>query len=86
MAKIRRKILNRVLEVRTAKKVSQNELAKKLEISRLSVKSIERGKYIPPLQLAFDMAEELDVGVEELFFREKKALTLLEQSKRQSNK
>ena len=86
MAKIRRKILNRVLEIRTEKKVSQNELAKKLEISRLSVKSIERGKYIPPLQLAFDMAEELDVGVEELFFREKKAPTLLEQSKHRSNK
>ena len=47
--------------------LSQEELAKKCNVSRQTVNAIENDKYDPTLSLAFNLAKELDVTVDELF-------------------
>lgn len=47
--------------------LSQEELAKKCGVSRQTVNAIENNKYDPTLALAFALAKELQVTVDELF-------------------
>ena len=47
--------------------LSQEELAKKCGVSRQTVNAIENNKYDPTLALAFALAKELHVTVDELF-------------------
>lgn len=47
--------------------LSQEELAKKCGVSRQTVNAIENNKYDPTLALAFRLAKELQVTVDELF-------------------
>ena len=47
--------------------MSQEELAKKCGVSRQTVNAIENNKYDPTLSLAFKLAKELQITVDELF-------------------
>ena len=47
--------------------LSQEELAKKCGVSRQTVNAIENNKYDPTLALAFYLAKELQITVDELF-------------------
>lgn len=47
--------------------LSQEELAKKCGVSRQTINAIENNKYDPTLSLAFRLARELQVTVDELF-------------------
>lgn len=47
--------------------LSQEELAKKCGVSRQTVNAIENNKYDPTLSLAFSLAKELQLTVDELF-------------------
>ena len=47
--------------------LSQEELAKKCGVSRQTVNAIENNKYDPTLALAFCLAKELEITVDELF-------------------
>lgn len=47
--------------------LSQGELAKKCGVSRQTVNAIENNKYDPTLALAFNLAKELKITVDELF-------------------
>lgn len=47
--------------------VSQEELAKQCKVSRQTINAIENNKYDPTLSLAFSLARELGVTVDELF-------------------
>ena len=47
--------------------LSQEELAKKCGVSRQTVNAIENNKYDPTLSLAFNLAKELQLAVDELF-------------------
>ncbi|RYM06727.1 transcriptional regulator [Sporolactobacillus sp. THM7-7] len=60
---------NRICELRRAKHLSQEELAKKCCVSRQTVNAIENNKYDPTLKLAFQLAKVLDTTVDELFLR-----------------
>ena len=46
---------------------SQDELAKKCGVSRQTINAIENNKYDPTLSLAFRLANELQITVDELF-------------------
>lgn len=59
---------NRIRELRKSIKLSQEELAKLCNVSRQTINAIENDKYDPTLQLAFDLARNLSVTVDELFF------------------
>lgn len=55
---------------RTSRKLSQAELAGAMGVSRQTINSIETGKYLPSLPLAFVLAAYFDINVEELFHAE----------------
>lgn len=47
--------------------LSQEQLARKCDVSRQTVNAIENNKYDPTLSLAFCLAKELQLTVDELF-------------------
>ena len=55
---------------RKALGLSQEELAKRCSVSRQTVNAIENDKYDPSLSLAFALAKELQLTVDELFMPE----------------
>lgn len=58
---------NRIKELRKAKKLSQDEVAKFCKVTRQTINAIENNKYDPSLFLAFSLAKYLDSTVDELF-------------------
>jgi putative transcriptional regulator len=58
---------NNIRELRKAKGISQEELAKFCGVSRQTINAIENNKYDPTLKLAFQLANTLGVTVDELF-------------------
>ena len=58
---------NRIREIRKGLGISQEELAKKCGVSRQTVNAIENNKYDPTHSLAFRLAMELQIRVDELF-------------------
>ncbi|MGP8002089.1 MAG: helix-turn-helix transcriptional regulator [Streptosporangiaceae bacterium] len=58
---------NRVRERRRLRGLSQAEVAAALGVSRQTVISIESGRYLPSLPLAFRIARYFDVPVDKMF-------------------
>ena len=58
---------NNVHKYRKLKKMTQEELAVLVGVTRQTIISIEQGKYIASLPLALKMANIFDVRVEDLF-------------------
>jgi putative transcriptional regulator len=58
---------NRVRELRKNKKLTQEELAELIGISRQAINAIEKEKFDPSLPTAFKMAELFKTSIEELF-------------------
>ena len=54
-------------ELRTQGGLSQGELAQALGVSRQTINSIEKGRYIPSLPLALALARHFGRPVEEIF-------------------
>ena len=60
-------VRNRVRAERLLREMSQAELAAALDVSRQTVISIENGRYLPSLPLAFRIARLLDMPIEKIF-------------------
>ena len=58
---------NRVRELRERSGLSQSDLGSSLGVSRQTINSIERGRYLPSLPLAFAIARFFDTAIEEIF-------------------
>ena len=58
---------NQVREQRTQREMSQADLAAALGVSRQTVISIESGRYLPSLPLAFRIARLFGMPVEKMF-------------------
>jgi len=58
---------NQVREQRLQREMSQAELAAALGVSRQTVISIENGRYLPSLPLAFAIARFFDLTVDTMF-------------------
>jgi len=58
---------NDVRELRTGRSLSQGELAQELNVSRQTIISIEKGRYMPSLPLALALARFFGKSVEEVF-------------------
>jgi putative transcriptional regulator len=58
---------NRVRQLRSDRRWTQQDLALRLEVSRQSVNAIETGKYDPSLPLAFRIAELFGLSIEDVF-------------------
>ena len=69
-----------ILENRKKKKLTQQELAKKLGITNRTISNWENGKYLPDYNLLIPLTKELDISVSELITGEYEE-TKLEQKK-----
>jgi len=58
---------NRIREQRTQRGLSQAELGSALGVSRQTVISLENGRYLPSLPLAFRIARFFDMPVDKVF-------------------
>ena len=58
---------NRVKALRTEAGLSQAELAEIVGVSRQTINSIEKERYVPSLPLALALARYFDSSVEEVF-------------------
>ncbi|WP_192820805.1 helix-turn-helix transcriptional regulator [Rufibacter sp. LB8] len=61
---------NNVRNERVAVKLTQEDLAKKIGVSRQTINAMESNKYIPSTVLALKVALVLQKKVEDLFFLE----------------
>ncbi len=64
-------IHNSIQEERVKKNFTQEELAKKVSVTRQTIIAIEKGNYTPSLLLAMKLAKIFDITVEKLFIIKK---------------
>jgi len=60
-------IRNRVKQLRIDRGWTQGRLAKEVGVSRQSINSIERNRYVPSLPLALVFARVFDMPTDEIF-------------------
>ena len=65
-------VQNRVKELRVERGWTQEQLAEAVGVSRQSINSIERNRYIPSLPLALLFAHVFGISTDEIFKLEKK--------------
>lgn len=58
---------NRITELRSQYKLTQDDLAKKLNVSRQTIISLEKEKYNPSILLAYQIAQIFSLSIEEVF-------------------
>jgi putative transcriptional regulator len=60
-------VQTRIQELRKAKKVTQEELADAVNVTRQTIISLENGRYNASLILAHKIAQFFNVSIEEIF-------------------
>jgi putative transcriptional regulator len=65
-------VKNRVKELREGRGWTQQELADRVGVSRQSINSIERNRYVPSLELALLFAAVFEIPTDEIFKLEKR--------------
>jgi putative transcriptional regulator len=63
---------NRIRELRAKYKLTQEDLAKKVNVRRETIVFLEKDKYNPSLRLAHDISRVFNLTVEEVFIFEDK--------------
>ena len=61
------KLINHIKQHRARLDLTQEDLARKVGVRRQTILAVEKGKYVPSALLAFQIADALDMGIEELF-------------------
>ncbi|MBN2736379.1 MAG: helix-turn-helix transcriptional regulator [Spirochaetales bacterium] len=61
-------LLNRLKYKRALVDLTQEELAKRVDVTRQTIIAIEKGKYAPSVLLALKLAKELKCQVEDIFY------------------
>jgi putative transcriptional regulator len=64
---MRNRITNRVKDLRVKRNWTQQQLAEAVGVSRQSINSIERERYVPSLLLALTFARVFACATEEIF-------------------
>lgn len=62
-------IENNVKIYRAKYNLTQADLAKKVNVTRQTIISLEKGSYIPSLELAMNLALVFEVNIESLFYK-----------------
>jgi putative transcriptional regulator len=68
-------LANRLRVARAERRLSQDDLARLVGVTRQTISSIENGQYCPSALLAFLLARALDQPIADLFFLEEKGDT-----------
>ncbi len=58
---------NRIKEHRARLNLTQDDLARKVNVRRETIVFLEKNKYNPSLKLAYDIARVFDSKIEEIF-------------------
>lgn len=58
---------NRIKELRSKLNLTQNDLAKIVNVRRETIVFLEKGKYNPSLKLAYEVSRALKSTIEEVF-------------------
>ena len=64
---------NRLEEIRKARGIKQEDLATELGVSRQTISSLEKGRYNPSILLAFKIARNFDLSIEDVFIYREEA-------------
>lgn len=64
---MKKSIQSKVAEIRTSMKMTQEELAQAVGVTRQTIIAIEKGNYTPSVALAMQIANHFNKKVEELF-------------------
>ena len=60
-------IKNKIKEYRAKNNMKQEELAQKVGVRRETIGNLEKGRYNPSLVLAWNIAKQFNVSIEEIF-------------------
>nr|WP_181716235.1 helix-turn-helix transcriptional regulator [Carnobacterium sp.]QJS06074.1 transcriptional regulator, XRE family [Carnobacterium sp.] len=63
-------IENNIKMYRAKYNLTQSELAKKVQVTRQTIISLEKGSYVPSLELAMNLSETFNVSVENIFYKQ----------------
>ena len=63
-----RKLGSRLKEARTARNLTQADLAAQIGVSRKTINTVENGVFVPSTTLALSLAQALSLRVEDLFY------------------
>jgi putative transcriptional regulator len=58
---------NKIKVYRAMHDLTQEDLARKIGVTRQTILAIEKGRYVPSLDLAFKIARHFNVNIEEVF-------------------
>ncbi len=58
---------NRIKELRARYNLTQEDLAKKVNVRRETIVFLEKNKYNPSLKLAYDISKVFEAKIEEVF-------------------
>lgn len=61
------KIISRLHVLRAEQRITQEQLANKVGVTRATIVAIEGGDYNPSLELAFKLTRFFDVRIEDIF-------------------
>ena len=61
---------NRIKEFRARYNLTQEDLAKKVNVRRETIVFLEKNRYNPSLKLAYDISRAFDTKIEEVFLFE----------------
>ncbi len=61
------KIKNNIPILRAQHKITQEELAKAIGVTRATISSVEKGNYNPSLELAFKLARFFNENIDNVF-------------------
>ena len=59
---------NKIRELRARHRMTQDDLAAAVNVSRQTINAIENDKYDPSLPLAFSLARKFKCRIEDVFF------------------
>ena len=62
-----RRISNRIKVWRAEYDLTQQQLAEEIGVTRQTINALEKGKYVPSLDLAFRIARRFGTTIEEVF-------------------
>ncbi len=58
---------NKIKELRAKHGLTQQDLAKKVNVRRETIVFLEKGKYNPSLRLAYDISKIFQLNIEDVF-------------------
>jgi putative transcriptional regulator len=67
---------NKIKVFRAMHDLTQEDLAQAIGVTRQTILAIEKGKYVPSLDLAFKIARHFQVNIEEVFVYDEAVLTV----------